>query len=92
MFCESTRVYTQKLQGKSRVQNTRCTREMELTESRVKHEINTRVLASLSLCPARCQHGILFTGNISSCPVGPIETIDVYRPILCQQDGAMGMG
>ena len=32
---EFTRVFTQKLQGKTRVQNTRGTREMELTESRV---------------------------------------------------------
>ena len=32
-FYEFTRVFTQKLQGKTRVQNTRGTREMELTES-----------------------------------------------------------
>ena len=32
---EFTRVFTQKLQGKTPVQNTRGTREMELTESRV---------------------------------------------------------
>ena len=32
---ESTRLFTQKLQVKTRVQNTRGTREMELTESRV---------------------------------------------------------
>ena len=32
---ECTRVFTQKLQDKTRVQNTRGTREMELTESRV---------------------------------------------------------
>ena len=32
---EFTRVFTQKIQGKTRVQNTRGTPEMELTESRV---------------------------------------------------------
>ena len=32
---ECTQVFTQKLQDKTRVQNTRGTREMELTESRV---------------------------------------------------------
>ena len=32
---EFTRVFRQKLQGKTRVQNTRDTRERELTESRV---------------------------------------------------------
>ena len=32
---EFTRVFTQKLQSKTGVANTRCTREMELTESRV---------------------------------------------------------
>ena len=32
---EFTRVFTQKLEGKTRVQNTRGTREIELTESRV---------------------------------------------------------
>ena len=30
---EFTRVFTEKLQGKTRVENTRGTREMELTES-----------------------------------------------------------
>ena len=38
-FCcpvhEFTQVFTQKLQGKTRVQNTRGTREIKLTESRV---------------------------------------------------------
>ena len=32
---ECTQVFTQKLQDKTRVQNTRGTQEMELTESRV---------------------------------------------------------
>ena len=35
LACTNLRVFTQKLPGKTRVQNTRGTREMELTESRV---------------------------------------------------------
>ena len=34
---------------------------MELTESRVEHKFNTRVLALLSSCSGRWQHVILFT-------------------------------
>ena len=62
---EVTQVFTQKLQWKTRARNTSGTRERELTESRVQHEFNTRVLGSLSSCSARWDHGILFTGLVS---------------------------
>ena len=65
IFSFQVRIYTSfytEIKGKTRVQNTRGTREMELTESRVQHEFDTRVLACLSSCSARWQHGILFTG------------------------------